>query len=383
MQDVSVIGIGRTPVGEHWSLSLRDLAVEAAHAALNDSGVETVDAVYVGNMAAEQLSRQAHVGALVAGAAGLRGAEAMRIEAADASGGAALRQAYLAVASGAVDTAMVLGVEKPTDVMGNKRVGMMSAMLDSDFEAELGATPAAMAGLLMRRYMHEYGLEIMSFAGFSANAHTNGSVNPMAMYRNRLRPEKFGYAPPVADPVSLFDEAPYGDGAAALILTSTDRARDMVPQPVRVLASAVATDYLAVHDRPDPLWLQAVADSAARAFDQAGIGPDDINVFEAHDSFTIMTTLALEAIGFAERGEGTSFAHDEVIGLNGSLPLSTFGGLKARGHAGGATGVYQAAEVVLQLRGDAGDNQVPGAQIGMAQNIGGVGGTAVTHIFGA
>jgi acetyl-CoA C-acetyltransferase len=320
---------------------------------------------------------------LVADAVGLRGVEAYRVEAADASGGAALRQGFLAVASGAADVVMVLGVEKVTDLMGAKRLSAFASSLDADFEAEQGGTPAAMAALIMRRYMYEYGIELDAFAGFSVNAHANGALNPKAMYRNRIKAEKFPTAPLVAPPVSLFDAAPEGDGAAALILTTTEMAKDLVPRPVRIAGSAVATDALAIHDRPNPLVLEAVALSTGKAFAQAGLSRDDIHVFEAHDSFTIMTALSLEACGYAGQGEGHTLARDEVIGLNGSLPLSTFGGLKARGHAGGATGVYQAGEVVLQLRGEAGSNQVPDARTGMALNLGGLGGTAVTHIFEA
>jgi acetyl-CoA C-acetyltransferase len=350
---------------------------------MENAGVDAVDALYVANMLADQISYQAHLGALLAGVLGLRGIEAVRIEAADASGGMALRQAYMAIASGMVDSALVLGVEKPTDIVGPPRLTAASTSLDADFEAELGATPAAMAGMLMRRYMYEYGYEIADFAGFSENAHANGRANPLAMYRNILKPGRFATAPAVAEPVSLFDAAPDGDGAAALILTTSERARELHPTPIEIKASAVGTDYLAVHDRPDPLSLTAVEKSAKKAYQQLGIMPEEVSFLEAHDSFTILTALALEANGFAAKGEGVRLARDEVIGLGGSLPLSTFGGMKARGHAGGASGVYQVVEAVLQLRNEAGDNQVEGAHTAMTQNIGGIGATAVTHILRA
>lgn len=381
MRDVSMIGIGQTPVGEHWERSLRHLAFDAAQAALSDAGLDSVEALYVGNMLADQLSRQQHLGALIADFSGLRGIEALRIEAADASGAAALRQGYLAVASGAVEVAMVLGVEKVTDVTGSGRLAALSTNLDADYEGAQGVTPASLAALLMRRYMHEYGAELSDFAGFSMNAHANGARNPNAMFRSPLRPGAFERAPAVTPPVSLFDAAPDGDGAAAVILAPTERARDLVPVPVRIAASAVATDTLSVHDRPDPLWLAAANLSARRAYEQAGVTPDAIDLFELHDSFTVMAALALEASSFAGRGEGVRLASEQGIGLGGHIPVATFGGLKARGHAGGATGVYQAVEVALQLRGEAGDNQVSGARVGMAQNLGGLGGTAITHIF--
>jgi acetyl-CoA C-acetyltransferase len=384
MRDVSIIGVGQTSVGEHWETSLRHLAFNAIDAALGDVGNQaSIEALYIGNMLAGQLSHQAHLGALIADFSGLRGIEAMRIEAADASGGAALRQGYLAVASGAVDTVMVLGIEKFTDVVGSRRTAALSTMMDADYEGAQGATPASLAALIMQRYMHEYGVDLSAFAGFSVNAHANGALNPNAMYRNRLKPEGFTKAPAVAPPVSLFDAAPEGDGAAAVILTTTEHAKDIVPNPVRIAGSAVATDTLSIHDRADLLILSAATVSAGKAYQQAGIKPQDVNIFELHDSYTILSALALESSGFAAKGEGAQMANDQSIGLKGTLPVSTFGGLKARGHAGGATGIYQIVELVMQLRGQASDNQVSGARIGMAQNLGGLGGTAATHILEA
>lgn len=381
MTNVSIIGVGQTDVREHWETSIRHLAWYAIEAALDDAHVNDIDAIYVGNMLAGQLSNQNHLGALVADFAGLRGAEAMTVEAADASGGAALRQGILAVQSGLIDTALVVGVEKVTDETGSPILAALATALDADYEVIHGQTLSGAAALLMRRYLHAYGLQLADFAGFSVNAHANAAGNPRAMYRNRLKPEGFAAAPMVADPVSLFDEAPAGDGAAAVLLTRADRAGDMVAQPVRVAASALATDALALHDRRDLLWLPAAEQSAKRALAAAGMSPDDIDVFELHDSFTVMAALSLEAAGFAERGKGWELARDGQIRRDGRIPISTFGGLKARGNPVGATGIYQIVELVQQLRGKAGDCQVPGARVGMAQNLGGTGATAVTHIL--
>lgn len=381
MNSASIIGIGQTDVREHWDTSIRHLAWYAIEAALDDAQVSKVDALYVGNMLAGQLSNQNHLGALIADFAGMRGIEAMTVEAGDASGGAALRQAVLAVKSGLVDTALVVGVEKMTDKTGTAVTAALSTILDADYEAAQGATPAAIAALLMRRYMHEYSVELADFAGFSVNAHANGADNPLAMFQNRLKAERFSAAPPVATPVSLFDEAPMGDGAAAIILARHQQAMDMVPKPVRIAGSALATDTLALHDRRDPLWLKAAAESAQKALAQAGVTLDEIDLFELHDSYTILAALALEAVGFAPRGQGWRLAKDGEIGRNGRIPISTFGGLKARGNPGGATGVYQAVEVARQLRGEAGNCQILSARVGMAQNLAGSGGTAVTHVF--
>lgn len=383
MREVSVIGIGQTKVGEHWDTSLRHLAWEAIQAALRDAGVRRVDGLYVGNWLAGQLSGQEHLGALIADFAGLRGVEAVKVEAAGASGAAALRQAYNAVASGLMDFVVVVGVEKMTDRIGSPVQAAVATGADSDYEAAQGITPVTLAALLMRRYMHEYGLELSDFAPFSVNAHQNAATNPNAMYRNKISLEAYIRAPMIAEPINLFDAAPAADGAAALVVCPTAIARDYNPQPVCIAASAIATDTLALHDRPDPLFLTAANLSAGQAYEQAGITPEDVDVFELHDGFTILAALSLEACGFARRGEGVRLAADGSIGLKGHIPISTMGGLKARGDPAGATGIYQVVEVVTQLRGAAGPNQVQGARWGMAQNLGGLAATAVTHILKA
>jgi acetyl-CoA C-acetyltransferase len=257
----------------------------------------------------------------------------------------------------------------------------LASALDADFEAVHGLTLAGAGALLMRRYMYEFNVEVADFAGFSVNAHANGADNPYAMFQNRLKAERFASAPLVADPVSLFDAAPTGDGAAAVIITGAERAADMVPRPVQVIGSALATDTIGLHDRKDLMSLAAAARSARKAMEEAGVSPEDIDLFELHDSFTVMAALSLEAAGFAERGQGWQLARDGEIGRNGRIPISTFGGLKARGNPLGATGVYQIVEVVQQLRGEGGTNQIADARIGMAQNLGGSGATAVTHVL--
>lgn len=381
MRAVAIIGVGQIPVGEHWDSSLRMLAATAIHAALEDAGLEQADALYVGNAYAGTLSNQTQLGALIADYAGLSNIEAYSVEAGDASGAAALRTAYLAVASGALETAMVLGVEKSTDMLASARVQARNVSLDADYESSQGATLTAMAALLMRRYMHEYELGLDAFEGFSINAHANGAASEFAMFRNPIKAGRFAKAPIIADPVNLFDNAPDADGAAAVIITSLDRAADLVPQPVRITGSAVATDTLMLHDRSDLLYLKAVNMSAHKAYARAGVTTQDIDLFELHDAYTILSTLTLEAAGFAERGEGWKLAQNGSINLTGSIPISTFGGLKARGNPMGATGVYQAVEACLQLRGQAGANQVANAKTALIQNLGGLGSTAIAHVL--
>jgi acetyl-CoA C-acetyltransferase len=238
----------------------------------------------------------------------------------------------------------------------------------------------------MQRYMYEYDAPLDAFAGFSINAHRNGANNPNAMFQEAITLDEYIKAPLIATPVNMLDSSPVCDGAAALVLVPSERAHEFIRGrhrgAVQILASASANDTIAVHDRKDPLFLQAGYLSSHRAYQQAGVTLDDIDLFEVHDAFTIMSALSLEACGFARRGEGWRLAQDDMIGINGRLPISTMGGLKSRGHPVGATGVYQVVELVQQLTGTAGANQVQNARIGMAQNIGGSGATIVTHILG-
>lgn len=382
---VAIIGAGMTPVREHWSRGLDELAVEAGGLALRDASLAQVDALYIGNGYGGAFNRQAQLGSLLATRLGLPNGEAYTCEAGDASGGVALRTGYLAVASGAVQSALVIGVEKATDIVGSARVTARNLSLDADYESVNGATLTAMAGLLMRRYMHQYDVDLSRFEGFSLNAHRNGSRNEFAMYRNRLRPGAFAQAPMIADPVSLFDSAPDGDGAAAVLLVNSELAPDLAPCPVSIIGSAVATDSLALQDRADPLDLRAVTVSAAKCLEQAGLAPRQLDALELHDAYTVVTALSLEAMGYSDRGRGWEWAGDEGARIEpkANLPLSAFGGLKSRGNPGGATGVYQAVEALRQLTGQAGENQVPGARNILIQNMGGLGATVVTHILSA
>ncbi len=381
MREVAIIGIGQTPVGEHWTTSIRHLALEAALNALRDANVNKVDAVYVGNMLSGEITGQSHLGALIVDFMGLSGTEAMRIESACASGSAALRVGYLAVASGMVDLVMALGVEKMTDTSGRQTTAMLAMAADADYEVSQGISFVALNALLMQRYMYEFGWQREDFANFAINAHANGANNPNAMFQSNITPQAYARAPMIATPVGLFDASPVCDGAAAVILAPTEYARALSPAPIKILASALASAPLAIHDRQDPLTLEAGVLSAQRAYQQSGLQPHDIDFFELHDAFTIMAALNLEAAGFAERGQGVRMALEGEITRDGVMPICTMGGLKARGHPVGATGLYQIVESVLQLRGLAGENQIPNAHIGMTQNIGGSGATVATHIL--
>lgn len=381
MRDVAVIGIGQTPIGEHWDLSLRELAAKAVQDAATDAGIETPDALYVSNMLAPRLSDQAHLGALIADYAGWRGIEATTVEAACASGGAAFQAAIRAVMSGMIDVAAVCGVEKMTDSTTGAVTSALATAADADYEGAHGASFVALNALIMRRYMYEYKIPHTAFAGFSVNAHCNAVNNPNAMFRKAISTETYNRAPMISEPINLYDSSPICDGAAALMVCPLDMARDTGQPLIKIRASASATDSLGLADRHHLLALEAGRMSAQKAYKQSGLKADDIDVFEVHDAFTVMAALCLEAAGFAEPGKGTQLAENGDIVPTGRIPISTMGGLKGRGHPVGATGVYELVDLVTQLRGAAGANQVKDAAIGMTQNIGGTGATIVTHIL--
>ena len=386
--EIVIAGIGQTPVSEQWERSLREMALEAIEAAIQDAGGLQAQALFVGNMLAPHLSRQAHLGALIADFAGLTGIEAATIEAAGASGGAALRAGYMAVASGQVDVAMVVGIEKYSDMIGAVVEEAITTSGDSDYEAAQGLTPTAQAAMVMRRYLHEFNAPRSAFAGFPLIAHANGAGNPKAMFRKAINPEAYNGAGMVCDPLNMFDVAPNADGAAALVLTRRDLLPSGFPHRlVRIAASSLVTDTLALHDRSDPLAFEAARLSVERVCQKARLTPLQMDFFELYDIYSIYAVLSLEAAGYAQRGAGWQLAQSNgapaQLSLGGSLPISTLGGLKARGNPGGATGVYQAIEATLQLRGQVGKNQLPNPRRAMIQCLGGPASTAVTHILEA
>lgn len=382
MRRVAVIGTGQTKIEEHWDKSLRDLAGEAGLAALEDAGMPTVDGVYVGNMMSGSANRQMQLGAYISDWIGMRFSETIHLESACSSGAAAFRAGLMAIASGEINTALVVGVEKMSDSPNAEITSSLATAADADWEVTQGISFVGLNALVMQRYMHEYKWKHSDFAGFSINAHANAMNNPCARFHMPITLEQFERAGLVADPINLLDASPTGDGSAALVLAAVDVIK---PNPkmklIQIAGSGAATDTISVQNRQEPLWLKAAELSAKQAYSQAGIEPKDIDLFEFHDAFTIMCALSLEGSGFAERGQGPRLALDGEIQLGRRIPAATMGGLKARGHPVGATGVYQLLEVVQQLRGTVGKNQVEGARWGMAQNIGGSGSNIITHIL--
>ena len=378
MRPIAIIGIGQTKIDEQWEKSIREIAVEAIYFALKDAGRETVGGIFVGNMMSGIINNQNNLGPLIADWAGLK-VPAVKVEAACGSGGAALRSGLMAVASGEIDSALVVGVEKMTDRHPHEVTAALATAADVDYEVEMGVTFVGLNALIMRRYMHEYGWKHADFAPFAINAHANAMHNPYARLHQKITLDDFEKSGMIATPINLLDASPIGDGAAALYIVPADTVWG--GRRILIAGSASNTDTIAIHDRPDPLFLSAANKSAQEAYRQAGVSPNDIDVFELHDAFTIMSALSLEACGFAERGQGPRLGLDGHITPAGRIPVMTRGGLKARGHPVGATGVYQVVEVVQQLRGECGETQVADARIGMAQNIGGSGATIVTHIL--
>jgi acetyl-CoA C-acetyltransferase len=385
MRRVAVLGIGQTVIDEQWDKSLREIAGEAAFAAMQDSGIEHPDGLFVGNMLSPLVGGQNQLGTFIADWVGMWQTEAVKIEAACSSGAAAFRAGLMAVASGEMESALIVGVEKMTDKAGHDVTAALATAADADYELEQGISFVGLNALVMRRYMHEFGWKHADFAPFSINSHANAMHNPFARLHDKITLEQFEKSSMVATPINLLDASPIGDGAAAAIIVPAEKVNSLPGRPrIAVAGSASATDTIAVHSRKDPLFLSAAYVSSKKAYEMAGISPADLDLFELHDAFSIMSALSLEACGFAERGQAPRLGLEDQISLSsGKIPICTRGGLKARGHPVGATGMYQIVELVQQLRGNCGAGQVPDARIGMAQNIGGSGATILTHILKA
>jgi len=379
MRTVSIVGIGQLPVERATTKSLRALGASVVRLAMQDAGVERVEALFASNMLADELQGQKHVAALIADEAGLAGIEALQVQAAMASGAAALRMAFLAVASGEADLAVAVGVEKMSEGLASPA---MSKALDAK-EVEDGATLISKNAELMRLYLKRYKVPKDGLVNFPVTAHQNARNNPNAVFRDqKVNARTVMKSRMVHDPLRLLDCSPICDGAAAVVLSASEEARAHSSHPVRILASSVATDRFRVGDRANPLWLAAAHDSVLKAFRQANVNRGDVDFFELHDAFSIMSCMALEAAGFAPPGQGWRLAAEKRIELKGDIPITTMGGLKARGHPIGATALYQACEIVLQLTGRAGKNQLKDPQVAMMQSVGGAGTTLITHILG-
>jgi acetyl-CoA C-acetyltransferase len=381
MRDVAVIGVGMNRWGELWEKSHRQIWTEAALEAIGDAGVERIDAMYVGCMSGGLFVGQEHLGPLLAEQLAMGPIPGVRVESACASGGLAFRQAWMAVASGAHDIVLATGLEKMTDVDGGAATYALSTAADQEYECYHGITFPGLYAMMARVHMHTHGTTREQLAAVAVKNHRHGRLNPLAQYQTEVTMQQVMESTLVADPLRVLDCSPITDGAAAVVLAAMPVAKPK-KAPVKVMASAHATDAIALHDREDPCWLSSTARAAAAAYKQAGIGPADLSFCEVHDCFTIAEIMVIEALGLAERGRGGAAAASGATALGGKQVVNPSGGLKSKGHPVGATGIAQIREAVMQLRGECGERQVKNARWGLTQNMGGTGASTVIHIFG-
>lgn len=382
MRPVAIIGVGMTKFGEHWEKGFRELAVEAGLKAIGDAKIDgkEIQAIYGGTMSTGRFIGQEHIGSLIADQTGLTPIPSTRVEAACASGGLALREGYISVASGLYDCVVVGGTEKMTDVYTEQAATTLGGAGDQEWEVFFGATFPSIYALIARRHMHEFGTTEEQLAAVAVKNHHNAAMNPNAQFQNEISVEDVLKSPPVADPLKLLDCSPLTDGAAAVVLASEDFAKKYCDTPVWINASAQASDTLALHARRSLTTMDATVVAGRGAYRQAGVGPRDIKIAELHDCFTIAELLAVEDLGFVEKGQSGKALEDGMFRIGDTVATNTSGGLKACGHPVGATGVKQAVEITMQLRGEAGKRQVS-AEYGLSHNVGGSGGTAIVHIF--
>jgi acetyl-CoA C-acetyltransferase len=386
MRDVAIIGVGCTEFGELWDKSFRELFVEAGVSAIEDANVQggKIDALYVGNMSGGRFIEQEHLGALIADYSGLASLHipSTRVEAACASGGLALRQGIIAVASGYHDIVIAGGAEKMTDVGVETTTDALAAAADREWEGIMGATFPGLYAMIARLHMHKYGTTQEQLASVAVKNHHNGTMNPKAQFQNEITIDTVINSVMVADPLHVFDCSPISDGASAVVIAPAEIAKKYTDTPIYVKASAQASGTISLHDRPDITTIDATVAAANWAYKMAKVTAKDIHFAEVHDCFTIAELCAIEDLGFVKKGEGGKATESGLTAIGGKIPVIPSGGLKACGHPVGATGVKQAVEMVLQLRGEAGKRQIDGANIGLTHNVGGSGGTAVVHIFG-
>jgi len=382
MRDVAIIGVGMNKWGELWQKSLRDIFVEAALLATEDAGVDHIDSMYVGCMTSGLFVGQEHLSSLLADYLGAGPIPSARIESACASGGLAVRMGFIDVASGMSDIVLVGGVEKMTDVGGDGATYALSTAADQEYEVYNGITFPGLYALMARSHMHKYGTTREQLAQVAVKNHENGSKNPLAQFPQKVTKEQVINSIMVADPLTILDCSPITDGAACAILCPAEMAKRISRKPpVKIVGAGNATDTIALHSRSDFTTLNATVKAAESAYKMAKVKPDDIDLAEVHDCFTIAEIIISEDLGFFKKGEGGKGVENGMTAIGGNKPINTSGGLKSKGHPVGATGVGQVVEIVHQLRGEAGGRQVKNAKIGLAQNMGGSGGSAVVHIM--
>ena len=381
MRDVAVIGVGMNKWGELWNSSHRDIFVESALLALDDAGVDHVDSMYVGCMSSGLFVGQEHIASMLADYLGQAPIPSTRVESACASGGLALRQGFIDVASGMSDMVLVGGVEKMTDVGGNEATYALGTAADQEYEGYHGITFPGLYALMARAHMEKYGTTREQLAMVSVKNHKNGAKNPLAQFPFEISVDDVLCSVMVADPLRILDCSPITDGAAALILCPVEKAKELGKPIIKIIGTGHATDTIALAQRKDITWLEATYLAAQQAYAMSGKKPEDIDVLEVHDCFTIAEICVTEAVGYFEKGKGGEAVEKGLTAVEGEKPVNVSGGLKSKGHPVGATGVAQAIEIVKQLRGEAGERQIEQARIGMTQNMGGSGASTLVHVF--
>lgn len=383
MRDVAIIGAGLTKFGERWNVGMKELMQEAGLAALEDANISSrdVEMLFGGTMAPGSFLEQEHTAALIADQLGFHNIPAVRVENACASGGSALRLGYITVASGIHDIVVVGGVEKMTDITASAATTALGGAGDQEWELAQGITFPGLYALIAKRHMYEYGTTEEQLASVAVKNHENASKNEFAQFKNKISIEDVMKSKPIADPLKLLDCSPISDGAAVIVLAPLEIAKKYNNTPIKIIGSGQASDTLRLADRDSITELKATKLAAQNAYKQAKVSASDIDVLEVHDCFTIAEVLAMEDLGFYQKGKAAKAIADGETALNGKVSVNTSGGLKGCGHPVGATGVKQAVEITWQLRGVANGRQVSGAEIGMTHNVGGSGATAVVHIF--
>jgi len=383
-RDVAIVGTGKTPFGAFADKNLRTLSVNAGKKALENAntGPDAIQAFYLGNFAGPQFTSQNHLAPWISTALGMKGIPSTRFEAACASSGSAFFHAFQAVSAGIYDVVMVLGVEKMTCQPTARVTEILAGAGDTTSEVLVGSTFPSLFAMIARRHMHDFGTKREHLAAVAVKNHENGALNPDAQMRKVITLEQAMSARPIAEPLNLYDCSLISDGAAAVVLCAADRARDFSSKPIKVLGAAQASNYLALDQKDDITTFPALRTAAQSAYEMAGVTAKQIEFAEVHDCFTIAEIVAIEDLGFVDRGRGGFFTFDGGTRRDGAMPINASGGLKSKGHPVGATGVAQLCDVVQQLRCEAGDRQLKRHSLGLAQNLGGSGGTCVVTILG-
>ena len=385
MRPVAVIGIGKTAFGAFPDRDLRSLAVEAGQKCMEDAHVSPsqIEAFYLGNFAGPSFVGQNHLAPYIAGGMGISGVPCTRFEAACASSGSAFFHAVSAVGAGLYDIVLIGGVEKMTSQPTPKVTEILAGAGDMCGEGRAGATFPALFAMIARRHMYQYGTTREMLAAVAVKNHANGAKNPQAHMRKVITMEQALGGKPIADPLTVYDCSLISDGAAAVLIVPLERASEFRSKPVRVLGIAQTSDQVALDQKEEITTFKAVKEAAQKAYKMAGVTANDIQFAEVHDCFTIAEIVASEDLGFCKKGDGGPYALQGCTALNGPRPLNTSGGLKSKGHPVGATGVGQICDVAMQIRGEAGERQIERHSLGLAQNLGGSGATAVVTVLGA